>query len=510
MKKIVKLIIPAVCTVMALSGCASGASAAGKPGNMPRNEAQNLTAVESMKVELSDIANEYMYSGAITPKTEVNVLSTLSGKVAKVNYDVGDRVNKDDVLFVMDTADIQNSINVSKASVASAQAGVNTAETNLELANGASMQTQIENAKNSVTNTEATIKNAEKELETAKTSLSNAEITLNKAKTDYETNLQLYEAGGISKESIDTYKNVYEQAQNSYEQAKISIEQKQLSYDNAVESNNQAQSSYNIVANQTPEENIKKAQDSLAQAKASLASAQAQLASNEKNLTDAVVKSPITGVVLECNATEGAVLSQSQTPFVIIDIDAVYTEINISEQMIPSISVGDEVKIKISSLSNEQLTGNISSISPGADSDGTYKVKIEIPNSDGQIKSGMFAEVYFTKESSSGVVVLPRSAVISKNNEDYVFISDNGTAKRIDVTIGIDNGDEIEITNGLTSGMRVITKGQTYLKDGAAINDVTLKAENGGTAQNTETAQAADGSSKTKSGQPNSGASKGE
>jgi hypothetical protein len=86
----------------------------------------------------------------------------------------------------------------------------------------------------------------------------------------------------------------------------------------------------------------------------------------------------------------------------------------------------------------------------------------------------MFAEVYFTKERNDNAIVIPRSAVINSTDEDYVYIIEDGeTAKKVVVTTGIDNGDEIEIVSGLSLNQRVVTKGQTYLKEGDVVNDVT-------------------------------------
>lgn len=461
MKRRTRLTTLSFCLILLLTGCGSASNRpAGHGGVMATmNNEKEETAVKTMKATKGTISTEYMYSGTIKPKTEVDVLSSINGKVANVNFDVGDMVNEGDILFVMDTTDIVNSINVSKASVDSSEASVQTAKTNLELANGSSMQTQIENAKNSVTNTEKSLKNSE-------VSLNNAKISLDKSKDDYEANKLLFDAGVIAKENFDTYKNSYEMALNTYEQAKISYEQAQ-------ESLEQAKNNYEIVANQTPEENIRRAQDSLNQASAQKTASQAQLSSAQQSLIDANVKSPIKGTVLECNVTAGANLSQSTIPFKIIDIDTVNIEVNVSEQIINSIKIGDTVKIKLTSLSDEIFEGQISTISPGANADGTYNVKLEMDNNNGSLKSGMFAEVYFTKDKKDSTFVLPRSAVITKDNESYVFVTEGSKAQKVVVKTGIDNGEEIEITEGLSDNMMVVIKGQTYLKDGDEINDVT-------------------------------------
>ena len=60
-----------------------------------------------------------------------------------------------------------------------------------------------------------------------------------------------------------------------------------------------------------------------------------------------------------------------------------------------------------------------------------------------------------------------------KDNEVYVYIEENGKAKKVLVTTGIDTGENIQITSGLEEGMNVVTKGQTYLTDGEDVQVIT-------------------------------------
>lgn len=494
MKRYLRLTALTMAVMLMLGGCGKsgkggGEMKGGAPGGMPMAQVHTATAVKTQKIELSSISNEYMYSGSIQPSDEVDVSCKISGTVATVNFDVGDSVKAGDVLFTMDTESIEKTVKVSEASVNSAQTSVATAQNNLAMANGATMQTQIENAKNAITSAQSALKNAQTTVDNAKVSLDNAKIQLNKAEKDYNDNTQLFEAGGLSQESMNNYKDTYDKAKNSYTQAELSLEQANTQYQSAQDSLTQANTNYDILVNQTSKENVVKAQDSLNSANAQLESSKAQLESSKQNLKDAVVKAPVSGIVSQCNVTAGTNLSQATIPFVIINTDSVDVKVNVAEQIINSIAQGDTVRIKVPTLSDEEFEGRISSISPDANSDGTYEVKINIPNEDGTLKSGMFAEVYLTKEKSDNAVVIPRDSVITKEGESYVFSVENSTAKKNVVEIGIDNGDMVEITSGLSEGMTIVTEGQTYLADGDAVNDVTNKQTERGTEQTTQAEQ---------------------
>ena len=106
-----------------------------------------------------------------------------------------------------------------------------------------------------------------------------------------------------------------------------------------------------------------------------------------------------------------------------------------------------------------------------------YTVKIEMDNADGVIKAGMLAEVNFTAEKVDDAVVLPRNAVITKEDETYVYVVADGTAKKVPVELGIEAADTIEIIKGLKDGDAVVTKGQTYISDGEAVNVVNAEVE---------------------------------
>lgn len=453
MKKYVRLTAAALCIAM-LAGC-------GGKGEMPQvTEEETVTSVEIENPTIQTVKDEYMYSGTIQAAQTVDVSGKVSGKVAATYYEVGDNVSKGAVMYKIDDTDYQNSLKSAQASLNTANASVRSAQTGVDTANGASMQTQIENAKNTITN-------AQTSLETAKKSLDDAKITLDKAQSDYDINKQLYDVGGVAEDTLNTYKNTLDNAQNAYTRAELNVK-------SAEDALAQANTNYNLLVNETSQENLRKANDSLNSAKASQQSAQVAVDTARQNISDCTVTSPISGTVLTKNATTGSMLSG--VGYQIVDLSTVNVEVNASEQIATSVKVGDAVTIVIPSMNDEQFVGSITEIPPGANTDGTYTIKINIPNDSGELMAGMFAEVYFAKSTSDNAVILPRDAVMDDDGVYYLFVADGNTAKRVEVTVGIDTGDTIEVTSGITISDKVVTKGQTYLADGDTLNIVS---ENG-------------------------------
>jgi RND family efflux transporter MFP subunit len=497
MKRFYKLAIAIVCAAM-LSACGSKGQQGGPMGAMPGMTQSNTTSVEVEMPKVETVKDEYRYTGTMAANDEVDVTAKVSGKVTTVNYEVGDYVQKGAVLFTIDTTDIENQLNTSKASLKTTDANIASAKTNYELANGSSVQSSLANAKNQVTNAEKTIESRKNALETAKTNLENAQSSLaaekvsyDKAQSDYDTNKQLYDVGGLSKDALDNSANSLEQSKNSYTQkenavksAQTAVSDAQIALEQAETALEQAQESYEI-AQQTPAENSRKAQDSLNSAVASRATIEAQIKSTESSLKDYTVTSPISGYVTAKNVTEGAMFNG--TAYTICDTSTVNIEVNVSEDIETRVHVGDDVRILVPSISDDELVGNITEINPAANQDGTYTIKVNMDNAEGKYKSGLYAEVYFAKSTSENALTVTRNSVLHSNDEYCVYVENNGTVTKKIVTVGIDTGERIEVTSGITAEDRVVSKGQTYLKDGDEVNVVAVDGVDM-TSSNTSTA----------------------
>jgi hypothetical protein len=175
------------------------------------------------------------------------------------------------------------------------------------------------------------------------------------------------------------------------------------------------------------------------------------------------------------------------TAYTICDTSTVNIEVNVSEDIETRVHVGDDVRILVPSISDDELVGNITEINPAANQDGTYTIKVNMDNSEGKYKAGLYAEVYFAKSTSENALTVTRNSVLHSNDEYCVYVENNGTVTKKIVTVGIDTGERIEVTSGITAEDRVVSKGQTYLKDGDEVNVVAVDGVDM-TSSNTSTA----------------------
>jgi len=372
------------------------------------------TTVEVAEVITGNIENYISYSSRVKPAQEIMVLPKVPGKVEKINFDLGDKVKKGQVLFEMDKTDALLQLN-------QAASAVEMAELNLKIMSGTAYEQQIIQLKSAV---------------------ASAEINYNDAKTNLEIIKTLYEAGAESKFNYDRAMSQVELAKQQYETAKANLE---------------------LIEQKSHAESVETAQAQLNQAKVSYDIA--------KNAVDNMsVKSPISGVVSAMNVKVGEYVSTAAPSFIIIDDSSYIIEVDVNEDVIGKIHIGDKVKVSIGSISDGIMSGTITAAAPSADkAKQTFLVKITLDNPPSTIKGGMFAQVQFIVDRAENCILVPLASVIEEEGRKYVFIVNDDKAIKKEVVTGIFNDKEIQIIDGLTEGERVVVKGQDFLKDGSAV-----------------------------------------
>lgn len=173
---------------------------------------------------------------------------------------------------------------------------------------------------------------------------------------------------------------------------------------------------------------------------------------------------PIDGIVIERNATIGATVGTDASVFKIIDTSRVWVDANVFEKDLPRVRVGQGVKLTVTAFPGVAFAGRVIFIDSVVDPESrTVKVRTEVPNLDGRLKPEMFANVGIITDVSSTAVSVPQSAVLDDADKKIVFVAEGNNYKQRQVQVGIQNGDRVEIIDGLKSGDRVVVKGNYLL-----------------------------------------------
>ncbi len=469
MKNKIKIFLPLILSsTLLLSSCGQNNEAneeGSKTGFLTRffgeEEVEEVevvkTAVETTVVNKSSIKTELEYAGQIQSLETVSVMGKISGTVTSTNKNIGDRVTAGEVLFTIDRKDVENQIKQLEAQVKLANQGVNTAQNSLNTIEGSQYQS-------SLIQMEAGIESTRTQIENANIALENAMVSYDAAEKNYNNSKTLYDGGVMSK-------NDFEAVERGLTQAKAGVDQAKNGVLTAETSLAQQISTYELTKNKAVAENKKAASLGVNQATASVESAQVQLDIARQSLEDTSTKSPISGIVSGKNAVTGQIISPQNVAYTISNMDQVNVQVKVSEMLINKIAVGNEIQVKVNSI-DTPLVGRITEINPVADQTSTYPIKITLDNPDHLIKPGMFATVIFETDKSENTIVLPHQSVLREGESYFVFTENNGVVKKVEVEVGLDNGESIEIIGGLLENDVVVTKGQTYIEDGEEVNVV--------------------------------------
>jgi membrane fusion protein (multidrug efflux system) len=182
------------------------------------------------------------------------------------------------------------------------------------------------------------------------------------------------------------------------------------------------------------------------------------------------IRSPFNGVITIRNIELGQRVNANQSLFVIADFDPLRAKIYVPEKDIGRIYEGQEAKISIEAEPGIEFTGVVQMVSPVVDpASGTSKVTIDIEDDKGKLKPGMFASVFITTETHKNALIIPKKALILESDLDQVYIYRDGNAHKVNLKIGINSGDNLEVLSGLQEGDQVVTAGQDGLREGLPI-----------------------------------------
>ena len=186
------------------------------------------------------------------------------------------------------------------------------------------------------------------------------------------------------------------------------------------------------------------------------------------------VIAPISGTLVTLNAEENAFVSPSMPVAVIDGVDQMKISVSVSEALVPKLTIGDSVDVAVSAAS-QTFAGTIRSVEQAANAQTKlYTVTVSVPSDVSGLQSGMFADVTFHTDTASGAIVVPTESILTSGSTQYVYVvQDDNTAKYIEVTTGLTGNGVTEVTSGLSAGQQLVTVGQSYLSDGAAVRVVS-------------------------------------
>lgn len=390
-----------------------GSKANSRSEETPANAQPVVVEVTTAAAIKRDLPRFFEATGSLAGDQQTDVAPQTSGKVVAVGVDIGSQVRRGQMLVRLDDVELKLRVDQAEAQVEQAKAAVRQAEEKIGLRPG-----------------QAFDPNRVAEVAAARVTLDLAEKNLKRAE-------KLIESGDVSRSFYDEQRARRDQLKEQFDVALAQARQNFAGVDVA---------------------------------RTNVANAQAQLALARKSLSYAVIPAPIDGFVSERTADLGEYVSPQQKVVTIVRTNPLRIRIDIPEQAIPEVRVGQSVSITTSAWPDQNFSGRVARIAPNVSATSrTLTVEAEIENGSGALKPGQFATVRILQERADPAVLVPARAVLTEAGVSRVYVIKNGHAEQRLVQTGQTDGDLIEIKSGLAADEQVATSNLEQLSDGIAI-----------------------------------------
>jgi multidrug efflux pump subunit AcrA (membrane-fusion protein) len=411
--KVVILVLLLITGGIFLSSCGGSRANVRKEESSAATTTPAVVDVTTAAAIKRDLPRFFEATGSLAGDQQTDVAPQTAGKVVAVGVDIGSAVRRGQMLVKLDDTELKLHVQQAATQVEQAKAGVRQAEEKIGLRPG-----------------QAFDPNRVAEVASAKVMLDLAEKNLRRAE-------KLIESGDVSRSFYDDQRARRDQLKEQYDVALAQARQNYAAVDVA---------------------------------RTNVANAESQLALARKNLSYAIIPAPIDGYVSERTADLGEYVSPQQKVATIVRTNPLRIRIDIPEQAIPEVKVGQSVSVATSAWPDKNFAGRVARISPSVSATSrTLTVEAEIDNGSGALKPGQFATVRILQERAAPAVLVPVRAVVNDAGVSRVYVIKNGHAEQRLVQTGQTEGDLIEVRNGVAADEQVATSGLERLSDGVAV-----------------------------------------
>lgn len=407
------LVLAGIFVALSVLAISCGGSKANVRSEASAVNSPPVVEVTTAPAIMRELPRFFEATGSLAGDQQTDVAPSVAGKVVAIGVDLGSYVKQGQMIVRLDDVDSKLRVQQAQAQVEQAKAALRQAEEKAGVRPGQPFDP----------NRVPEVVNARLALELAEKNLRRAE--------------KLIESGDVSRSSYDQQKAQRDQLKEQHESA-LSL----------------ARQNYAAVAT----------------ARANVANAETQLGLARRTLSYALVFSPIDGYVGERTADLGEYVSPTQKVATIVRVNPLRIRIDIPEQAISEVKVGQAVSVTLSAWPDRNFSGRIARISPNVTpSSRTLTLEAEIENSSGELKPGQFASVRIMQSRSQPAVLIPARAVLTESGVGRIFVIKDGYAQQRAVQLGQTEGDLVEVKSGVAAGELVATSNTDQLSDGMAV-----------------------------------------
>ena len=215
------------------------------------------------------------------------------------------------------------------------------------------------------------------------------------------------------------------------------------------------------------------------EASANLALAEATLELAQARLQRASILAPFDGITGLRSVSPGDYVNPGQQLVNLESIDPLKVEFRLAEIALPALAVGQSLEVRVDAYPGESFAGEVYAIDPRLDvANRSIGVRAWVPNADGRLRPGLFAQVNLRFASKPDAILVPEQAIMPRGNEAFVYVIEDGKAAMRPVKTGLRRSGRVELVEGVAQGDTVITAGTQKIGPGSPVMAINLpKAE---------------------------------
>jgi RND family efflux transporter MFP subunit len=175
------------------------------------------------------------------------------------------------------------------------------------------------------------------------------------------------------------------------------------------------------------------------------------------------------------NIVPGALVSlPTSAIFQVVAPETIYFEAEVSEVDIYKLKTDAQAEVEIDAYPDEVFNGKVQSYNFSSTTTSTggtaYKIRVSLPKNEGlKFKIGMNGDVSVIISEKDDVLLVPITSVVEEDDKKYVWLSDDGKAKKVEVKTAASSVDEMEITSGISETEEVVIRPPSKIEEGVKL-----------------------------------------
>jgi len=186
------------------------------------------------------------------------------------------------------------------------------------------------------------------------------------------------------------------------------------------------------------------------------------------------ISAPQSGVVTDLMVRQGAEVGPGMPLMKIADLSSVWMIVEIPEAQALALHEGDTAQARFPGTGARVFPGSIDYLYPTVDAQTrTLRARLVFDNLDGALKPGMYGRVQLGGPAAGTTLSVPSEAVIRTGRRNIVIVAESeGEYRPVEVVLGAEHNERIEVESGLTAGQRIVTSGQFLIDSEASLQGV--------------------------------------